>query len=83
MEQKDALTLLLEKAIQNTENEENATVRAKITQPILYNENNVKNNDDLAEVVALPKAAGSEEIDWAKGIERLKKWKEENENFVF
>lgn len=81
MEQKDALTLLLEKAIQNTENEQNATVRAKITQPILYNENNIKNNDDLAEVVALPKAAGSEEIDWAKGIERLKKWKEENENF--
>ena len=83
MEQKDTLTLLLEKAIKNTENEKNNTVRAKIAEPILYSENNIKNNDDLAEVVALPKAVGSEKVDWSKGIERLKKWKEENENIVF
>ena len=83
MEQKDTLTLLLEKALKNTENEKNTTVRAKIAEPILYSENNIKNNDDLAEVIALPKAVGSEEVDWSKGIERLKKWKEENENIVF
>ena len=83
MEQKDTLTLLLEKAIKNTENEKNTTVRAKIAEPILYSENNIKNNDDLAEVIALPKAVGSEEVDWSKGIERLKKWKEENENIIF
>ena len=83
MEQKDTLTLLLEKAIKNTENEKNTTVRAKIAEPILYSESNIKNNDDLAEVIALPKAVGSEKVDWSKGIERLKKWKEENENIIF
>ena len=66
-----------------TENEKNNTVRAKIAEPILYSESNIKNNDDLAEVIALPKAVGSEKVDWSKGIERLKKWKEENENIVF
>ncbi len=78
MEQKDALTMLLEKALK--EESQNKTVIPKITQPVFYNENQIKNTDDTAEVVALPNVAGGEGIDWSKGIERLKKVKELENN---
>ena len=78
MEQKDALTMLLEKALK--EENQNKTVIPKITQPVFYNENQIKNTDDTAEVVALPNVAGGEGIDWTKGIERLKKVKELENN---
>ncbi len=78
MEQKDALTMLLEKALK--EENQNKTVIPKITQPVFYNENQIKNTDDTAEVVALPNVAGGEGIDWSKGIERLKKVKELENN---
>ena len=78
MEQKDALTMLLEKALK--EESQNKPVIPKITQPIFYNENQIKNTGDTTEVVALPKAAGGEGIDWSKGIERLKKVKELENN---
>ncbi len=78
MEQKDALTMLLEKALK--EESQNKPVIPKITQPVFYNENQIKNTDNTAEVVALPKAAGGEGIDWSKGIERLKKVKELENN---
>ena len=71
MEQKDALTMLLEKALK--EENQNKTVIPKITQPVFYSKNQIKNTDDTAEVVALPNVAGGEGIDWSKGIERLKK----------
>ena len=78
MEQKDALTMLLEKALK--EESQNKPVIPKITQPVFYNENQIKNTDDTAEVVALPNVAGGEGIDWSKGIERLKKVKELENN---
>ncbi len=78
MEQKDALTMLLEKALK--EENQNKTVIPKITQPVFYNENQIKNTDDTAEVVALPNVAGGEGIDWTKGIEKLKKVKELENN---
>lgn len=78
MEQKDALTMLLEKALK--EENQNKTVIPKITQPVFYNENQIKNTGDTTEVVALPNVAGGEGIDWTKGIERLKKVKELENN---
>ena len=78
MEQKDALTMLLEKALK--EESQNKPVIPKITQPVFYNENQIKNTDDTAEVVALPNVAGGEGIDWTKGIEKLKKVKELENN---
>ncbi len=78
MEQKDALTMLLEKALK--EESQNKPVIPKITQPVFYSENQIKNTDDTAEVVALPNVAGREGIDWSKGIERLKKVKELENN---
>ncbi len=78
MEQKDALTMLLEKALK--EENQNKTVIPKITQPVFYSKNQIKNTDDTAEVVALPNVAGGEGIDWSKGIERLKKVKELENN---
>ena len=77
MEQKDALTMLLEKALK--EESQNKPVIPKITQPVFYNENQIKNTDDTAEVVSLPNVAGGEGINWSKGIERLKEWKKEKE----
>ncbi len=78
MEQKDALTMLLEKALK--EESQNKPVIPKITQPVFYNENQIKNTGDTTEVVALPNVAGGEGIDWTKGIERLKKVKELENN---
>ncbi len=78
MEQKDALTMLLEKALK--EENQNKTVIPKITQPVFYSKNQIKNTDDTAEVVALPNVAGGEGIDWSKGIEKLKKVKELENN---
>ena len=78
MEQKDALTMLLEKALK--EENQNKTVIPKITQPVFYSKNQIKNTDDTAEVVALPNVAGGEGIDWTKGIEKLKKVKELENN---
>jgi len=42
-------------------------------------------NENAGEIVALPNVAGGEGIDWSKGIERLKQWKEEKEakNYYF
>lgn len=77
MEQKDALTLLLEKALK--EESQNKPVIPKITQPVFYSENQIKNTGDTTEVVSLPNVAGGEGIDWSKGIERLKEWKKEKE----
>ena len=78
MEQKDALTMLLEKALK--EESQNKPVIPKITQPVFYSKNQIKNTDDTAEVVALPNVAGGEGIDWTKGIEKLKKVKELENN---
>ena len=78
MEQKDALTMLLEKALK--EESQNKPVIPKITQPVFYSENQIKNTGDTTEVVALPNVAGGEGIDWSKGIERLKKVKELENN---
>ena len=77
IEQKDALTLLLEKALK--EESQNKPVIPKITQPVFYSENQIKNTGDTTEVVSLPNVAGGEGIDWSKGIERLKEWKKEKE----
>lgn len=77
MEQKDALTLLLEKALK--EESQNKPVIPQITQPVFYSENQIKNAGDTTEVVSLPNVAGGEGINWSKGIERLKEWKKEKE----
>ena len=73
MEQKTAFSLLLESALQNTES---TPLQPKVTKPIFYHEKEDK-KDNMAEVLAMPKAAGSEyQIDWDIVINRRKKLKE-------
>ncbi len=76
MEEKDSLTMLLEKALKNQESQDNRMI-PKVIEPIRIKE------EKATEVEALPKAAGGEKIDWSKGIERLKEWKKEKENHYF
>ena len=74
MEEKDALTMLFEKALKKKEAQNN-TIIPKVTEPIRIKEENT------TETASLPKAVGGERIDWAKGIERLKKWKEAKNSY--
>ncbi len=82
IQEKDALSLLLQKAIK--EESVDSAITPKIIEPVQSKEKSIKENQ-AGEVIALPKAVGGEGLDWAKGIERLKKWKEAKEvkNYYF